>query len=282
MGVALLCCTYGGNSDCQAIVAQCLEPLKRYLTEYACKGNMSTHDLTVLFGKLMDSMDGKGSMPQLVQKMLMRIVRCKDVPISLATMYVSKAAPFVRSTRKFESFGLSNFKMIDPDQAKGKKKKAGGASGASTSRLERFLLEKVSLPACTRVPPHPLSFCLGPHARLGRPWGSSPHVRALVLVLAHGATAVQLNPPCSLLTEPLLRVAHAPTGENEAQLDAHALRACCGLPAALLLSAAACATAYGGADIPHLPPDRGALAQVPPLAPAGVGLPRAAQLVPVE
>ena len=45
-------------------------------------------------------MDGKGTVPQLVQKMLMRIVRCKDVPMSLATMYVSAAAPFTHSTRK--------------------------------------------------------------------------------------------------------------------------------------------------------------------------------------
>jgi len=35
---------------------------------------MSSHDLTVIFGQLLDAMDGKGTVPQLVQKMLMRIV----------------------------------------------------------------------------------------------------------------------------------------------------------------------------------------------------------------
>ena len=78
MNVAFLLCTYGGKySDCQMIIGQCLEPLRRYLTEYATKGNMSSHDLTVIFGQLLDAMDGKGTVPQLVQKMLMRIVRCK-------------------------------------------------------------------------------------------------------------------------------------------------------------------------------------------------------------
>eukprot|EP00900_Chrysochromulina_parva_P002524 jgi/Chrpa1/12272/Chrysochromulina_OHIO_Genome00023067-RA len=81
-------------------------------------GNMSSHDLTVIFGQLLDAMDGKGTVPQLVQKMLMRIVRCKDVPMSLATMYVSAAAPFTHSTRKIESFGLSGFKMIQPKASK--------------------------------------------------------------------------------------------------------------------------------------------------------------------
>ena len=47
MNVAFLLCTNGGNSDCQMIIGQCLEPLRRYLTEYATKGNMSSHDLTV-------------------------------------------------------------------------------------------------------------------------------------------------------------------------------------------------------------------------------------------
>jgi len=169
MNVAFLLCTYGGNSDCQMIIEQCLEPLKRYLTEYATKGNMSSHDLTVIFGQLLDAMDGKGTVPQLVQKMLMRIVRCKDVPMSLATMYVSAAAPFTHSTRKIESFGLSGFKMIQPKASKVATKDGGGGgdgaggagddgggddggegvvgggggkAGAMISRLDRFLALK--------------------------------------------------------------------------------------------------------------------------------------------
>ena len=71
-------------------------------------------------------MDGKGTVPQLVQKMLMRIVRCKDVPMSLATMYVSAAAPFTHSTRKVESFGLSGFKMIQPKASEAAMDDGGG------------------------------------------------------------------------------------------------------------------------------------------------------------
>jgi len=89
--------------------------------------------------------------------------------MSLATMYVSAAAPFTHSTRKIESFGLSGFKMIQPKASKVATKDGGGGgdgaggagddgggddggegvvgggggkAGAMISRLDRFLALK--------------------------------------------------------------------------------------------------------------------------------------------
>ena len=46
--------------------------------------------------------------------------------MSLATMYVSAAAPFTHSTRKVESFGLSGFKMIQPKASEAAMDDGGG------------------------------------------------------------------------------------------------------------------------------------------------------------
>ena len=108
--------SWKGNCDTQVIIEHFLLALQNYLTQYACKGAASTEDFIQTYRLLLNDSDESTTVKNLCQRLLLKIVGFVDVPEAAAD-FINTGGKLVRCTRKFNSVGLSGYRLVDTSRS---------------------------------------------------------------------------------------------------------------------------------------------------------------------